>query len=100
MLESLVRGPDKRFKDDDLARIIHDATEWTAGAFQARGTPEVLRVIEILGIEQGRSWGACTVRILVLVFMPHLLIARQLNEFRKFMGLRRKLRFCLERAID
>ncbi|KAF7972285.1 hypothetical protein HWV62_18532 [Athelia sp. TMB] len=44
---------------------------WSAAAFQARGTPEVLRVIEMLGIEQARSWGACT-----------------LNEFRQFMSLK------------
>lgn len=67
------RGPSGRFPDGDLANILHNATEWSAGAFQARGTPEVLRVIEVLGIEQARSWGACS-----------------LNEFRFFMGLRRR----------
>lgn len=50
-----------RFNDADLARILQNATEAPAGAFQARGTPEVLRMVEILGIEQGRAWGACTV---------------------------------------
>ncbi len=52
----------KRFKDEDIARILHEATEARAGAFKARGIPECLRVIEILGIEQSRSWGACSVR--------------------------------------
>lgn len=52
-----------RFADEDLARIIQDATAAPAGAFGARGTPEVLRVVELLSIEQGRAWGACTVRI-------------------------------------
>ncbi|KAF8657589.1 hypothetical protein AX16_002170 [Volvariella volvacea WC 439] len=65
------RGPDGRFSDDDLARILQNATEWRSGSFRARGTPEVLRVIEIMGIEQGRTWGTCS-----------------LNEFRKFIGLR------------
>ncbi|KAI9450785.1 heme peroxidase [Lactarius psammicola] len=59
-----------RFADADLARILQDATAAPANAFGARGTPEVLRVVEMLSIEQGRAWGACT-----------------LNEFRKFMGL-------------
>uniref|UniRef100_A0A7G1PUP4 Dioxygenase n=1 Tax=Tricholoma matsutake TaxID=40145 RepID=A0A7G1PUP4_TRIMT len=67
----LKREPDGRFKDDDLARTIQDATEHRAGAFKARGTPEALRIIEILGIEQGRAWGTCS-----------------LNEFRKFLGLK------------
>ncbi|KDQ52925.1 hypothetical protein JAAARDRAFT_162433 [Jaapia argillacea MUCL 33604] len=60
-----------KFSDAALAKILQDATEWSASAFKARGTPEVLRVIEIMGIEQSRSWGACS-----------------LNEFRKFMGLK------------
>jgi hypothetical protein len=58
---SLKREPDGRFKDDDLAKTIQSATECRAGAFKARGIPEALRVIEILGIEQGRTWGACSV---------------------------------------
>jgi hypothetical protein len=50
-----------RFSDADLARILQNATEASAGAFKARGTPEVLRVVELLSIEQGRAWGVCTV---------------------------------------
>jgi len=50
-----------RFRDADLARILQNATEASAGAFKARGTPEVLRVVELLSIEQGRVWGVCTV---------------------------------------
>jgi linoleate 10R-lipoxygenase len=69
----ITRGADGRFRDADLARILQDATESRAGAFQARGIPEVLRIVEIMGIEQGRAWQACT-----------------LNEFRKFIGLKRK----------
>jgi hypothetical protein len=53
-----------RFADSDLARILHNATAAPAGAFGARSTPEVLRVVELLSIEQGRKWGVCTVRIL------------------------------------
>ncbi|KAF9004668.1 heme peroxidase [Cyathus striatus] len=69
--DGLARGPDGNFNDDDLARLLHNSTEWRAGAFQARGIPEVLRVIEVMSIEQSRSWGACS-----------------LNEFRKFLGLK------------
>ncbi|KAG6830523.1 hypothetical protein H0H87_007821, partial [Tephrocybe sp. NHM501043] len=67
----LPRGPDGKFNDDDLARILHDATEHPAGAFRGRGTPPVLRIVEIMGIEQSRAWGVCT-----------------MNEFRKFLGLK------------
>ena len=59
------------FSDDDLAGVLHDATKKVAGAYRARGTPSVLRVIEILGIEQARKWGVCT-----------------MNEFRQFLGLK------------
>ncbi|KAI9456431.1 heme peroxidase, partial [Boletus coccyginus] len=69
--DGLQRDPDGRFADQDLARVLQDATERRAGAFRARGCPPVMRVVEILAIEQGRTWGACT-----------------LNEFRKFIGLR------------
>ncbi|KAJ7083708.1 heme peroxidase [Mycena belliarum] len=67
----LQRGPDGRFKDSDLANILHNATSWRAGAFKGRGIPEVLRVIEVLGIEQARRWGACS-----------------MNDFRRFLGLK------------
>ncbi|KAJ6487073.1 heme peroxidase [Mycena vitilis] len=67
----LTRGPDGKFDDDALAKILLDATESPAGAYRARGTPEVLRVIEIMGILQARQWGVCT-----------------MNEFRQFLGLK------------
>ena len=67
------RGPDGRFNDADLARTLQNATAQVASAFKARGTPPVLRVIEILGIRSSRQWGVCS-----------------LNEFRKFMGLKRE----------
>ncbi|KAJ7472240.1 heme peroxidase [Mycena galericulata] len=68
---NLERGPNGRFKDSDLAEILHNATSWRAGAYKARGIPEVLRVIEVLGIEQARRWGACS-----------------MNDFRRFLGLK------------
>lgn len=57
---------------DDLAKIIQDATEWDAGAFKARGVPEAMKFVELLAIEQARKLGVCS-----------------LNEFRRFMGLKR-----------
>ncbi|KZO96936.1 heme peroxidase [Calocera viscosa TUFC12733] len=59
-----------KFADDDLAAILQDATENAAQAFRARGTPAVMRVIEMMGMREARNWGVCT-----------------LNEFRKFLGL-------------
>lgn len=70
---SLKRGEDGRFSDADLARTLQNATSQIASAFKARGTPPVLRVIEILGIMSSRKWGVCS-----------------LNEFRKFIGLKRE----------
>ncbi|KAG6916804.1 hypothetical protein DXG01_005269 [Tephrocybe rancida] len=67
----LQRGPDGTFNDDELAAILHAATERPAGAFRGRGTPPVLRLVEVMGIEQSRAWGVCT-----------------MNEFRKFLGLK------------
>ncbi|KAG8842829.1 hypothetical protein FRB96_004714 [Tulasnella sp. 330] len=60
-----------RFDDDALANILHNATETVAQSYRARGTPDVMRVVEMLAIEQSRSWGVCT-----------------LNEFRHFLGLK------------
>ncbi|KAJ6583033.1 heme peroxidase [Mycena vulgaris] len=67
----LQRGPDGKFSDDDIAKVLLDATDSPAGAYRARGTPGVLRVIEIMGILQARQWGVCT-----------------MNEFRQFLGLK------------
>ncbi|THH14008.1 hypothetical protein EW146_g6268 [Bondarzewia mesenterica] len=69
--DGLKRDANGRFADADLARILQNATAASSSAFKARGTPEVLRVIELLTIEQARAWGTCS-----------------LNEFRKFMGLK------------
>ncbi|PFH51655.1 hypothetical protein AMATHDRAFT_58795 [Amanita thiersii Skay4041] len=67
----LKRTASGHFLDADLARILHNAIEWRAGAFKARGIPEALRVVEIMTIQQARDWNTCT-----------------LNEFRKFLGLK------------
>ena len=68
----LTRNADGTFDDDALAKLLHDATEKAAGAYRARGSPGVLRIVEILGITQARQWGVCT-----------------MNEFRAFLGLKK-----------
>ncbi|THU89914.1 heme peroxidase [Dendrothele bispora CBS 962.96] len=59
------------FSSEGIAQILMDATEDVAGAYGARRIPEVMKVIEVMGIKQARSWGACS-----------------MNEFRKFFGLK------------
>ncbi|KAI0034621.1 heme peroxidase [Vararia minispora EC-137] len=54
------RDAEGRYSDALLAKILMDATETYAGAFKARGTPEVLRFVELLTIEQARGWGTCS----------------------------------------
>ncbi|KAJ7131370.1 linoleate diol synthase [Mycena epipterygia] len=67
----LKRQTDGLFKDEDLANILHNATERPAAAFRARGTPASMRLHEMMGIEQNRRWGVCS-----------------LNDFRKYLGLK------------
>jgi hypothetical protein len=54
---------DDKFADDDIAKILLDAIETPGGAWRARGTPEALRIVEIVSIQQARDWGVCTVRL-------------------------------------
>ncbi|KIY63464.1 heme peroxidase, partial [Cylindrobasidium torrendii FP15055 ss-10] len=65
------RTEDGSFDDAALAKVLFDATEDPAAAFGARGTPLSMRLHEVMGIEQNRKWGVCT-----------------MNEFRKFLGLK------------
>jgi hypothetical protein len=67
----LTRKTDGSFEDAGLVAILTESTEDLAGAFGARNVPTALRAIEILGINQGRSWGAAS-----------------LNEVRKFFKLK------------
>jgi len=73
---SIQRQADGTFKDSDLANILKNSTEHPAAAFRARGTPAVMRLHEVMGIEQNRRWGVCS-----------------LNDFRKFLGLRQYASF-------
>ena len=86
------RQADGRFRDEDLANALQNASVFSevsvscevlilecstaepAAAFGARGIPAIMRVNEIMGLEQSRRWGICS-----------------LNEFRKFLGLKSKL---------
>lgn len=58
---SLTREKDGRFSDANIARVLQDATADRACAFRARGVPAAMRIVEILGMEQARAWGACSV---------------------------------------
>lgn len=62
-IPGLHRGPDGKFKDSDLAKILMDATEHPAGAFKARGTPSVMKIVEIMTMKMARTWGVCTVSL-------------------------------------
>ncbi|KAG9234558.1 heme peroxidase [Amylocarpus encephaloides] len=66
----LKRNADGTYNDDDLVSILADSVEDLAGSSGANNIPEVLRAVEILGMEQARSWKCAT-----------------LNEFRKHFGL-------------
>ncbi|KAJ7070750.1 linoleate diol synthase [Mycena amicta] len=68
---NIARQSDGSFKDEDLANILKNATEHPAAAFRARGTPASMRLHEIMGIEQNRLWGVCS-----------------LNDFRRYLGLK------------
>ncbi|KAK0231677.1 heme peroxidase [Armillaria nabsnona] len=66
----MARQADGTLNDDDLAQILQDTTDKTAGVYHTWGMPAALRTIEIMGMEQDRRWGCCT-----------------MNEFREFLGL-------------
>lgn len=52
---NLKRGPDGRFSDADLGKLIKDCIEEPAHAFGAHGTPASLKVVDILGQLQARG---------------------------------------------
>ncbi|KAF2456698.1 fatty acid oxygenase PpoC [Lineolata rhizophorae] len=67
----LERDSSGKYNDDDLVNILADSIEDCAGSFGANNVPKALRAVEILGMQQARSWGLAT-----------------LNEFRKFFNLK------------
>lgn len=66
----LTRNEDGTLPDQPLVDILVASIEDCANSFGPNRVPEVMRAIEILGIEQARSWNLCS-----------------LNEFRKYFGL-------------
>lgn len=55
------RGPDGRFDDAELAKLIVSCVEEPAHAFGAHGTPDSLRMVDILGMKQAREkFNVCT----------------------------------------
>lgn len=71
VLERIKEGPYAgSFKDDDLAAILTAGIEDCANSYGPQQIPTVMKVVEILGIQQARTWKVAT-----------------LNEFRKHFGL-------------
>lgn len=66
----LKRNDDGTFPDDDLVKWLTDSIEDCANSFGPQRVPAVMRAIEVLGIEQARSWNLGS-----------------LNEFRSYFGL-------------
>ena len=52
----LKRLPNGHFSDSDLANLLYRATEESAGFFRARGTPVVMKVVDVMGMMQARTW--------------------------------------------
>lgn len=52
----LKRLPNGHFSDSDLANLLYLATEESAGFFRARGSPVVMKVVDMLGMKQARDW--------------------------------------------
>jgi linoleate 8R-lipoxygenase / 9,12-octadecadienoate 8-hydroperoxide 8R-isomerase len=65
------RGKDGQFSDDELVAELSASIEDCSNSFGANRVPAVMRVIEILGIEQARAWNVAS-----------------LNEFRVYFGLK------------
>lgn len=70
-LADIRRGSNSRFKDDDLARILYEATECSAGETGAQRIASCFRPRELNMIELARKWQAGS-----------------FNEFRKYLGLK------------
>ncbi|KIW06461.1 hypothetical protein, variant 2 [Verruconis gallopava] len=64
------RNADGTISDDDLVEVISDSIADCANSYGANRVPVIMRAVEILGIEQARSWSVAS-----------------LNEFRKYFRL-------------
>lgn len=73
--EGVHRQVNGAFKDGDLVMILTESTEDVAAAFGARQVPVVMRVIEMLGIQQARNWNVATLNeFRRQVFLPQILL--------------------------
>ncbi|GAA5917690.1 hypothetical protein JCM8208_003314 [Rhodotorula glutinis] len=69
----LKRTESGAFRDEDIVKVLLEATDNVASAFKARAIPEAMRAIDLLGMEAARkTWRCCT-----------------MNEFREFLGLKK-----------
>lgn len=60
-LSRIPEGPFKgNFKDDDLAALLTSSIEDCANAMGPQQVPTVMKAIEILGIQQARTWRCAT----------------------------------------
>jgi hypothetical protein len=69
-LAGLHRHDGGNFEDAGLVKILSETTEDAAASFGPRHVPVVLRVVEIMGIQQARAWDVAS-----------------LNEVRRYFGL-------------
>ncbi|ORX99277.1 heme peroxidase, partial [Clohesyomyces aquaticus] len=67
---NMTRKADGTLPDEDLVKILTESIEDCANSFGPNRVPAVMRAIEVLGIEQARSWNLGS-----------------LNEFRQYFGL-------------
>ena len=89
-----MRLPNDHFSDSDLANILYKATEESAGFFRTRGTPIVMKVVDVMGMMQARSWKSVPnisryYLYMNLTFSLHSVCT--LNELRKCLGLESEL---------
>jgi hypothetical protein len=52
----LERLPNGHFSDSDLSNLLYRATEDSAGFFRARGSPVVMKVMDVMGMMHSRIW--------------------------------------------
>lgn len=64
------RNENGTFNDEDLVQVLTEATEDVACAFGPRQVPLVMKLVEVMGMQQARQWNVAT-----------------LNEFRRFFKL-------------
>lgn len=82
-----------RFNDDDLTRVLTEATDEVAGAFGAKHVPSIMRIIDMMGINSSRrDWAVCTLKWALSHFSPSDVPPSHTDsfrsEFRRFLHLK------------